>query len=83
MGLLLLAVELATECQMPNLIKQKTPAEIENGSAVNDVFIQYFSDMLQGKISIEDGVVSLGKEWRNQGGDEILKEVSEVFKTEK
>ena len=76
-------VELATECQMPNLIKQKTPAEIENGSAVNDVFIQYFSDMLQGKISIEDGVVSLGKEWRNQGGDEILKEVSEVFKTEK
>ena len=52
-------------------------------SAVNDVFIQYFSDMLQGKISIEDGVVSLGKEWRNQGGDEILKEVSEVFKTEK
>ena len=50
---------------------------------MNDVFIQYFSDMLQGKISIEDGVVSLGKEWRNQGGDEILKEVSEVFKTEK
>lgn len=76
-------VELASECQMPNLIKQKTPAEIENGSAVNDVFIQYFSDMLQGKISIEDGVVSLGKEWRNQGGDEILKEANEIYKSEK
>ena len=39
--------------------------------------------MLQGKISIEDGVVSLGKEWRNQGGDEILKEANEIYKSEK
>lgn len=76
-------VDLATQCQVPNLIKQKTPAEIENGSAVNDVFIQYFSDMLQGKISVEDGVVQLGKEWRNQGGDEILKQANEVYKAEK
>ena len=50
---------------------------------LESVFIQYFSDMLQGKISIEDGVVSLGKEWRNQGGDEILKEANEIYKSEK
>lgn len=72
-------VKLATECQIPNLVKQKTPTEIQEGSAVNDIFIQYFSDMLQGKVSIEDGVAQLSKEWRGQGGNEILKEVNEVY----
>lgn len=76
-------VKLASECQVPNLIKQKTPAEIQEGSAVNDIFIQYFSDMLQGKVGIEEGVAQLGKEWRNQGGEEILKEVNEVYQASK
>lgn len=76
-------VKLASECQIQNLIKQKTPAEIQEGSAVNDIFIQYFSDMLQGKIGIEEGVARLGKEWRNQGGNEILKAVNEVYQANK
>lgn len=51
-------VEIASACQVPNLIKQKTPMEIESLSALNDIYIQYFSDMLQGKISIEEGAKS-------------------------
>lgn len=76
-------VKLASECQVPNLVKQKTPAEIQEGSAVNDIFIQYFSDMLQGKIGVEEGVTKLGEEWRSQGGNEILKEVNEVYQANK
>lgn len=76
-------IELATQAQVPNLIKQKTPEEIQDGSAVNDIFIQYFSDMLQGKISIEDGTAKLSEAWRSQGGEEILKAVNEVYHASK
>lgn len=77
------SVEIATKALKENLIKQKTPAEISDGSVVNDIFIQYFSDMLQGKISIEEGIVKLGAEWRAQGGEAILKEVNEVYQAGK
>ena len=72
-------VELASEAQLPNLINQKTAVEIENASVAGDVFTQYFSDMLQGKIDIEEGAVKLSEEWRAQGGQEILDSVTEVY----
>lgn len=74
------SVELATKAQVPNLIKMKTPIEVAKGKALNDIFIQYFSDMLQGKISIEDGTKELCEKWRAQGGDELLAEVNQVYK---
>lgn len=77
------SVEIATKALVTNLVKQKTNAEINNGGAVNDVFVQYFSDMLQGKISIEEGVKKLSSEWRAQGGEEILTEVNEVYSESK
>lgn len=77
------SVEIASEALVPNLVKQKTIAEINNGGAVNDVFIQYFSDMLQGKIEIAEGVEKLSAEWRAQGGDEILKEVNQAYQASK
>lgn len=73
-------VKVAVQCQVKNLVKQKTPAEISDGSAVNDIFIQYFSDMLQGKVSIEEGAGRLSKDWRSQGGDKILEEVNAAYK---
>lgn len=76
-------VKLATECQVPNLIKQKTPLEIENLSALNDIYVQYFSDMLQGKVSIEEGAQKLSESWRKQGGDELLNEVNEIYHASK
>lgn len=77
------SVELATECQVKNLIKQKTPLEISEGATLNDIFVQSFSDMLQGKISIEDGAAKLSKDWRSQGGNDILEEVNEAYKATK
>ena len=75
-------VELATEAQVPNLVKQKTPLEIENGSSLEDIFIQYFSDMLQGKIEIEAGAKELSEKWRSQGGEEMLKEVQAAYEAQ-
>ena len=75
-------VEMATEAQVPNLVKQKTPLEIENGSSLEDIFIQYFSDMLQGKIEIEAGAKELSEKWRSQGGEEMLKEVQAAYEAQ-
>lgn len=76
------SVKLATEAQLPNLMKTKTPTEISSGKALNDIFIQYFSDMLQGKISIEDGSKELSEKWRAQGGDKLLEEVNQLHKAQ-
>ena len=57
--------------------------EIENGAAVDDIYTQYFSDMLQGKLSIEEGVEQLSKSWRSQGGEEILEAVNAEYQKTK
>ena len=76
-------VEIATECQVKNLINQKTTVEIDKASVVDDVFVQYFTDMLNGKIDIEEGAKQLSEAWRSQGGDEILESVNEVYHASK
>ncbi len=72
-------VDLATAAQRPNLIKQRTPLEIEHASALDDIVTQYFMDMLRGNLSVEEGAKQLSAEWRSQGGDELLKELNEVY----
>ena len=76
-------MELATACQVKNLISTKTPLEVKNGGMLADIEVQYFSDMLQGKIGIEEGVKKLSEEWRKQGGEELLKEINEIYKSSK
>ena len=61
------------------MIKNKTQAEITSGKALNDIVIQYFSDMLQGKISVEDGAKELSTKWRSQGGEEVLAQANEIY----
>lgn len=73
------SVKLATEAQKPNLVKNKCQAEITSGKALNDIIIQYFSDMLQGKISVEEGAKELSAKWRSQGGEEVLTQVNEMY----
>ena len=73
------SIEIAKEAQVPNLIKQKTPADIEYGSAVNDAYEQTFSDILQGSMTIEEGIDFLRDEWYAQGGDEILADAQAVY----
>lgn len=72
-------VTIATDSQVKNLINQKTAVEIEKASVVDDIFVQYFNDMLQGKIGIEEGAKKLSEEWRAQGGEEILEAVNEYY----
>lgn len=74
------SIELATQAQKPNLIPNKFEAEIENGSVVGDLYEQYFLDMMQGKIDIDQGVAELSQKWRAQGGEEILKQANEIYK---
>lgn len=69
-------VELASAAQKPNLIKYKTSADIEYGSACDDIYTQAFSDMLTGKYSIEEGIAKLSTDWRAAGGDKILEEAN-------
>lgn len=69
----------ATDSQVKNLINQKTAVEIEKASVVDDIFVQYFNDMLQGKIGIAEGTKKLSEEWRSQGGNEILEAVNEYY----
>ena len=68
-----------TDRQVKNLINSKTATEIEKASVVDDVFVQYFNDMLQGNISIEEGAQKLSEDWRSQGGEEILEAVNAVY----
>ena len=72
-------VELATDSQVKNLINTRTATEIEKASVVDDVFVQYFNDMIQGKISIEEGAQKLSEDWRSQGGEEILEAVNAAY----
>lgn len=73
------SVVTATDSQVKNLINTRTATEIEKASVVDDVFVQYFNDMLQGKISIEEGAQKLSADWRSQGGEEILEAVNAVY----
>jgi ABC-type glycerol-3-phosphate transport system substrate-binding protein len=74
------STKLATAAQVPNLIKRKTDAEVRDGSLVDDVFQQYFSDILTGKLGIRDGAAALSRAWRSQGGDRILADLNAAYK---
>lgn len=50
---------------------------------MDDIYTQYFSDMLQGKLSIEEGGEQLSKSWRSQGGEEILEAVNAEYQKTK
>lgn len=75
------SVQLASQYIMPNLVNKKTEAEIRYSSVLNDIYNQYFLDMLSGKKDIDTGIEELSRKWREQGGDEILKEVSEAYES--
>jgi ABC-type glycerol-3-phosphate transport system substrate-binding protein len=77
------STKLATQAQIPNLVKRQTAAETRNGSIVNDVFQQYFSDILTGKIGIREGQAALSRAWRSQGGEEILADVGAAYKAQR
>jgi putative aldouronate transport system substrate-binding protein len=77
------SVEIASRNIVPSLVKYTTKAEIEYNGVVNELYNQYFMNMLNGKIGIDKGIAELGQKWRAQGGDKILKEVTDAYKSSK
>ncbi|TVY07807.1 extracellular solute-binding protein [Paenibacillus cremeus] len=77
------SVKVASKYIMPNLVNKKTNAEIEYGKAVNEVYNQYFVNLLNGKLDVDKGIAELGQKWRQAGGDKILKDINEEFKKSK
>jgi ABC-type glycerol-3-phosphate transport system substrate-binding protein len=74
--------QLATVELKPNLINWRTAEEIKYQGIVNDIYQQHFLNMLTGKIGIQAGVDALSKEWRSQGGNEILASVTKVLQSQ-
>ncbi len=73
------SVVLATDAQVKSLVPRRIDVEVKYGTLLEDLVIQYFSDMLQGKVSIEEGVKELKAEWLKQGGDKVLKAINEKY----
>ncbi|SFS46118.1 ABC-type glycerol-3-phosphate transport system, substrate-binding protein [Paenibacillus sp. BC26] len=76
------SVKIASQYFVPNLITRRTDSEIEYGKAVNEVYNQYFVNLLNGKLDVDKGIEELGKEWRQAGGDAILTEINEEYKNQ-
>jgi len=74
------SVKVASQYFVPNLVNRKTDAEIEYGKAANEVYNQYFVNLLNGKLDVDKGIAELGQKWRQAGGDKILKEVGEEYR---
>lgn len=74
------SVEIATKNKVPNLIPVTPASQVDLGSVLNDIYYQYFMDMLRGKIGIDEGVAELSKKWRQQGGDKVLSEANDLYK---
>jgi putative aldouronate transport system substrate-binding protein len=77
------SVEQASKYFVPNLVERRTKEEIELGSTVNDIYNQYFLNLVNGKLDIDKGIAELSEKWRQQGGDKILKAVNEAYKNSK
>ncbi|UVI32845.1 extracellular solute-binding protein [Paenibacillus spongiae] len=77
------SVEEASQYFVPNLVERRTAEEIELGSTVNDIYNQYFLNLVNGKLDIDKGIAELSGKWRQQGGDKILKAVNEAYKNSK
>ncbi|WP_409343165.1 extracellular solute-binding protein [Paenibacillus sp. MBLB4367] len=77
------SVRLATENMKPNLVNVTTKAETEFNGVVNELYYQYFTNMMIGKMDVDTGIAELGKKWREQGGSKILEEVNAAYKEKK
>ncbi|TVY11211.1 hypothetical protein [Paenibacillus cremeus] len=77
------SVDIATQNMVPNLIKSTTDEEVELGSVLNELYKQYFVDMMTGKKDIDAGTAELSKKWREQGGSKVLDAVNKAYQAQK
>ncbi|NOU75753.1 extracellular solute-binding protein [Paenibacillus sp. LMG 31458] len=77
------SVDLATKNMVPNLLNTTTGEEVELGSVLNELYKQYFTEMMTGKRGIDAGIAELSKKWRDQGGSKVLEAVNKAYQAQK
>lgn len=76
-------IELAQQAQLPNLVEVKTEAEVEYGMALDSLFDQTVINILQGNVSVDEGIAKLSQEWRVQGGTDVLADLQAAVDAKK
>ena len=76
-------IELAQQAQLPNLVEVKTEAEVEYGMALGSLFDQTVINILQGNVSVDEGIAKLSQEWRAQGGTDVLADLQAAVDAKK
>ncbi|MCZ8510990.1 extracellular solute-binding protein [Paenibacillus filicis] len=77
------SVDISTKYMVPNLLNTTTDEEVELGSVLNELYKQYFFEMMTGKRDIDAGIVELSKKWREQGGSKVLDAVNKAYQAQK
>lgn len=75
------SVAFASQYQVDNIIPLQTASEIEFKGLLDEIYNEKFIMMLTGEVSIDEGIANLSAEWRDQGGDQVLQEVQEIYDT--
>lgn len=76
------SVQIATENIVPNLLQITTNEEVELGGVLNELFNQYYIDIIIGKKDIDSGLAELSEKWRSQGGEEVLAAVAREYQAQ-
>ena len=54
-------------------------SQVELGAQVDDVYNEYFLNMLMGRIDLESGYKEMVERWYANGGDKIIAEAQELY----
>ena len=73
------SVAIASAVMVPTMLNTLPDTRVELGSILDDIYAQYFIDMITGRLSIDEGIERLTTEWRRQGGDRVLEEAQAIF----
>lgn len=76
----LLSVEIASRNFLDNLIDFVPTAQVELGAQVEDIYNEYFMNMMMGKIDLETGYEEMRQKWYDNGGEEIIAEAQKLYK---
>ncbi|MFK7692744.1 extracellular solute-binding protein [Paenibacillus sp. HJGM_3] len=77
------SVEVATGDMVPNLVSLKPDAEVKNTKILNGIYNEYFAKLVSSPGNTDQLLKELSQKWRSQGGDEVLKAVTEIYNSQK
>ena len=74
------SVEVASRNQVLNLIPLMPDKQVELGGILDDLYNEYFVNILTGRLPLEAGAKELFAKWRDQGGTAVLAEAQTLYK---